>query len=331
MQLAVQSVSALFPANRSLVMASLSGAFQAASGIYLLFEVLHGAGGISRSALLLIHAAIAFAISLSSLLTWPNVAFGLNSKVPTTAAEQPALATTAVGAPAATAATAAGAAAVAAPSTAATPRLARLPLKERGFRAQVRSTEFLLLLTYFSCNALQCQFTVGTIGVQFELKGDESALSAAGEMMVHPRSAQPESEPEPRRCNGRRDDARLLTLPLTVIRLHPRDRYGPRAARCALALANPHPRPYLHPQPLSAPHIPTQGPPSIGSASRLSSQASTRFCSVCQPSCSWTRSVRRSSRASCTHRDASGCGPPFSPSLAPPLASATMGSWRAAV
>ena len=47
-------------------------------------------------------------------------------------------------------------------------------------RGQACSGEFLLLLTYFSCNALQCQFTVGTVGVQLELKGDEGGWTVDG-------------------------------------------------------------------------------------------------------------------------------------------------------
>ena len=38
-QLSVQSVSALFPEHKSLVMASLSGAFQLSSGVWLVFEL----------------------------------------------------------------------------------------------------------------------------------------------------------------------------------------------------------------------------------------------------------------------------------------------------
>ena len=85
-------------------------------------------------------------------------------------------------------------------------KAAEVPLKERGFWGQACSTEFLLLITYFSANvrdrfpicwttvselapltpqrpaarflaavcsqALQCQFTVGTVALQLERKGD---------------------------------------------------------------------------------------------------------------------------------------------------------------
>ena len=78
-QLSVQSVSALFPRNRSLVMASLSGAFQLASGVWLIFELLHRSGA-SRRQMQLGYAAVALAISVFSLLMWPSRPFGVAAK-----------------------------------------------------------------------------------------------------------------------------------------------------------------------------------------------------------------------------------------------------------
>ena len=51
-------MTALFPKNRSLVMATLSGAFQLASGVYLVFELAHGAGA-TLPALMYGYSAVA--------------------------------------------------------------------------------------------------------------------------------------------------------------------------------------------------------------------------------------------------------------------------------
>lgn len=181
-QLAVQSVSSLFPRNKSLVMASLSGAFQAAVGLYLLFEVLH-TSGIPRLALLLTHAGVTFTLALTSLFVWPHTTYGLQRTAqPTTviANAQASAASTeaiAVDAMAPEAVSVTAAASTSAP-TMQTPKQV-VPLQQRDFRGQATSPEFLLLLAYFSINALQCQFTVSTVGLQFELKRDADAAAAA--------------------------------------------------------------------------------------------------------------------------------------------------------
>eukprot|EP00966_Prymnesium_polylepis_P151147 3491943-Prymnesium_polylepis.1 len=178
-QLSVQSVSALFPKNKSLVMASLSGAFQAASGVYLVFDVISDNTGASRLALLLAHAGIALVVAVASVLAWPNEVFGPKKQTesaskpaaaaPVTAPDVPATPTTPSNSAAATEAPAAAAApAVPASHWAAEP----LPLKQRPFRGQVLTAEFALMVCFFTVNALQCQFTVQSIGVQLEAKGD---------------------------------------------------------------------------------------------------------------------------------------------------------------
>jgi hypothetical protein len=178
----VQSVSSIFPQNRSLVMASLSGAFQAAVGLYLLFELLH-TSGVSRLALLLTHAGVAFTLALASLFIWPNTSYGLQRT-----AQPKAVITTTQSSATSTEAIAVEADAPEPATSTATSSTSTLemeavkqviPLQQRNFRGQATSPEFLLMLTYFSVNALQCQFTVSTVGLQFELKRDAEAAAAA--------------------------------------------------------------------------------------------------------------------------------------------------------
>jgi len=45
------------------------------------------------------------------------------------------------------------------------------------FREQALSPEYLLMTTFFALTVLQCQFTIGTIGRQFEIKGDSGNLT----------------------------------------------------------------------------------------------------------------------------------------------------------
>jgi hypothetical protein len=54
-------------------------------------------------------------------------------------------------------------------------------LRTRSFKAQVASMEFRLMLAWFSINMLQCQYTVGTVGLQFELKGATQKWAAIRE------------------------------------------------------------------------------------------------------------------------------------------------------
>jgi hypothetical protein len=158
-QLSLQSVSALFPRNKSLVMSSLSGAFQAASGLFLVFELLNDAVGASRQVLLVSYAGVVLGIALASLIIWPDIAFGVKrvkarwpgSALPAAAAEGTAQAV-----------------------------IPAVPLKERRIWGQASSPEFLLMLLYFTINALQCQFTVGTIGLQMENKGDADGAATRG-------------------------------------------------------------------------------------------------------------------------------------------------------
>lgn len=163
-QLAVQSVSALFPEHRSLVMASLSGAFQLAGGIFLVFELAHQ-GGAGRSALMCGHAIVTTCIAVVAAATLPSRPFGTPSSpraAPSTRVDEPVVA-------------------VVVDDTIERPKAnadvrpaAAVPLRSRSFRGQVTSAEFWLNLVLFSGNAVQCQFTVASIGTQLELKGDAS-------------------------------------------------------------------------------------------------------------------------------------------------------------
>ena len=151
-QLAVQSVSALFEENRNLVMALLSGAFQAASGLFLVFDLAHDAApaACSRRTLLLAHAGVAVLLAAAARALWPHEVYGL-SRAPDKAAAADDGDD---------------------PDGGAAAPVACVPLKERSFASQARSAEFKLVVALFSINALQCQFTVGTIGLQLEAKGD---------------------------------------------------------------------------------------------------------------------------------------------------------------
>eukprot|EP00928_Gymnodinium_smaydae_P042338 TRINITY_DN28525_c0_g2_i2.p1 TRINITY_DN28525_c0_g2~~TRINITY_DN28525_c0_g2_i2.p1 ORF type:complete len:468 (+),score=57.61 TRINITY_DN28525_c0_g2_i2:41-1444(+) len=149
MQLSLQSASALFPENRSLVMASLSGAFQAASGIFLIMETLHRLAGISRMALLLGYAVALFVAMVICSIVWPMRPFGISTKTPDSPTVD--VASTQVGAPD-----------------------GFVPLRQRSFREQASSPEYRIMLLYFSLVVLQAQFTIGTVGTQFELMGDTS-------------------------------------------------------------------------------------------------------------------------------------------------------------
>ncbi|CAK0887324.1 unnamed protein product [Prorocentrum cordatum] len=53
--------------------------------------------------------------------------------------------------------------------------LERPVLKERCFREQVLSPEYLVMVTYFALAALQAQFGLQSLGVQFQLMGIDSA------------------------------------------------------------------------------------------------------------------------------------------------------------
>eukprot|EP00448_Togula_jolla_P019723 CAMPEP_0170574580 /NCGR_PEP_ID=MMETSP0224-20130122/3377_1 /TAXON_ID=285029 /ORGANISM="Togula jolla, Strain CCCM 725" /LENGTH=447 /DNA_ID=CAMNT_0010897249 /DNA_START=24 /DNA_END=1363 /DNA_ORIENTATION=+ len=156
-QMAVQSVSALFPRNKSLVMATLSGAFQMAAGVPLIFERLHEAD-VSRETLMFIYAFIALTAAFVSAVVWPMQPFNV-PKVPGRQSSREQLDAQDPGAITSTS--------------------SKMPLCERTFREQVLSQEYLLMVAFLTLNVLQCQFTVGTIGTQFELKvdGDTSQIT----------------------------------------------------------------------------------------------------------------------------------------------------------
>jgi len=169
-QLSVQVTGALYPKNRSLAMSSMSGAYQLATGILVVFAAIHrpAAGSpagapprLSLGWLMAIYAMLCFALAVLSLCVWPDRPFGAPPRPPLTskpAEEADSESVVPEADPEAEVAVA-----VVAP---------RLPLRARSFRGQASSPEFWLLTLWFSVNALQCQFTAGTAGLQLELKGD---------------------------------------------------------------------------------------------------------------------------------------------------------------
>ena len=144
-QLSVQSVTALFPKNRSLVMATLSGAFQLASGVYLVFELAHGAGA-TLPALMYGYSAVALVAAGLSCFIWPSRPWG------------------------------AGGGGGGGGGSGGGGKPADVPLRDRDFRGQATSPEYGLLLSYFSVNALQCQFTVMTINTQLARMDDDGTM-----------------------------------------------------------------------------------------------------------------------------------------------------------
>ena len=168
-QLSVQSVAALFPRHRSTAMASLSGAYQLASIIYLLFEVMHRQG-VAVQGMLLFESGVAACTALCLLLILPDLPFGLARRRTSRGAGcQPPPQSAAVPAPPQPASSGGGGEDEPAASKHA---VCNIPLRERSFREQALSAESLLLLAYFSVCALQCQFTVASIGAQLERMGD---------------------------------------------------------------------------------------------------------------------------------------------------------------
>jgi len=146
MQLSLQSVSALFPQNRALVMSTLSGAFQAASSVFLIMDTVHRTTNTPRRTLLFVYAAFLLLATVVCILIWPAKPFGVK-KVEASGAGS-------------------GSAMHEAPAV--------VPLSKRSFRQQALSAEYLLMVFYFSLAVLQAQFLVGTVGTQFELMGDGS-------------------------------------------------------------------------------------------------------------------------------------------------------------
>mmetsp|Transcript_23947 Transcript_23947/g.80444 ORF Transcript_23947/g.80444 Transcript_23947/m.80444 type:complete len:459 (-) Transcript_23947:57-1433(-) len=152
-QLSVQNVSALFGSRRNTAMSSLSGAFQFGSVVYLLFEVANEQAGASRLSLLSAHAAVAFLIAVVALLIWPTRPFA-----PPKPREAEPPGEDAPKAPAPTPPSAPSASVSVTPPT---------------LWSQLSSSEYLLMLAFFTGNALHAQFTAGTVGQQLELKGDD--------------------------------------------------------------------------------------------------------------------------------------------------------------
>ena len=153
-------------------MASLSGAFRLQSAST--FSLRCSTPPASPASRFSHHAGVTFTLALTSLFVWPHTTYGLQRTAqPTTviANAQASAASTeaiAVDAMAPEAVSVTAAASTSAPAMQ-TPKQV-VPLQQRDFRGQATSPEFLLLLAYFSINALQCQFTVSTVGLQFELK-----------------------------------------------------------------------------------------------------------------------------------------------------------------
>lgn len=146
-QLALQSTSALFPLNRSLVMASLSGAFQLASSVFLIMETVHRLAHVSRRWLFVGYAGVLLLVSGLCLLIWPTLPFGVirrpsNQPTEVRCGEHNRKA---------------------------------LPLTERSFREQLFSPDYLVMATYFTLAVLQAQFNIQSLGVQFQLMGHDSA------------------------------------------------------------------------------------------------------------------------------------------------------------
>eukprot|EP00929_Paragymnodinium_shiwhaense_P003221 TRINITY_DN103655_c0_g1_i1.p1 TRINITY_DN103655_c0_g1~~TRINITY_DN103655_c0_g1_i1.p1 ORF type:complete len:518 (-),score=83.13 TRINITY_DN103655_c0_g1_i1:369-1871(-) len=166
MQLSLQSVSALFPKNKGLVMALLSGAFQAASGVFLLCETIQRFTDTKLSTLILIYAGLLLCMAVVSVVIWPVRPFGTKAAAP-----KKDTSSTASAAPDSSPSQDVEAAAKTLPE--------EVPLQERSYREQALSPQYLLMTTFFAFTVLQCQFTLGTIGKQFEEKGDDGSFARA--------------------------------------------------------------------------------------------------------------------------------------------------------
>ena len=169
-QLSVQSCAILFPRHRSTIIASLSGAFQLASGIFLVFNVLH-LQGMSYQSMILAQCVLAAVTALVLSLMLPDQPFG------TAEARMTGRACAALGCRGAGRGAGAGGGEdgkqVAASSAGKPAPVAMvLSLRQRSFRDQASSAEYLLMLTFFAIGVLQCQFTIASIGIQLERKGD---------------------------------------------------------------------------------------------------------------------------------------------------------------
>eukprot|EP00927_Polykrikos_kofoidii_P046942 TRINITY_DN41047_c0_g1_i1.p1 TRINITY_DN41047_c0_g1~~TRINITY_DN41047_c0_g1_i1.p1 ORF type:complete len:508 (-),score=60.93 TRINITY_DN41047_c0_g1_i1:33-1556(-) len=156
-QLALQSVTSLFPKRKSTAMASLSGAFQAASVIFMICNELHKSG-ISRQNMLLCYAAVVFVICMCSFV-WPDRPFGTAPRK-TLDVEQ----------------------AAAVPVT--TSSVRRTALKDQTFSGQLRSLEYKVLLAWFMTGSFVTQFTVGAVGAQFEQKGDDGSVTSFFTLLI---------------------------------------------------------------------------------------------------------------------------------------------------
>jgi len=159
MLLSLQSVSALFPQNRGLVMAMFSGAFQAASMVFLLFEFLHRVFDISLRMLMFGYGFGLLGAGTLCLAIWPSRPFCSNTGPNQEgAAERPCQG-------------------IVPNEPAVAPHTIALPLSQRPFTRQAMSPEYLLMVSFFACTVLHAQFTIGTIGTQFEAHGDDGTLA----------------------------------------------------------------------------------------------------------------------------------------------------------
>ena len=167
-QLSVQSVAALFPHHRSTAMACLSGAYQLATVVYLLFEVLHREG-VPFQAMILFQCGLA-ALTSVLLLLLPDRPFGIATKRgsgrlraawktwrhrPTPARQNDSRSS-----------------AEPLPTPALDTSGGGPILRQQTFWRQATSAESILLHAYFSIGMVQCQFTVASMGAQLEGKGD---------------------------------------------------------------------------------------------------------------------------------------------------------------
>merc|ERR1719265_3141995 len=79
MQMSLQSVSTLFPKRKGLVMAMLSGAFIAATGVFVIFENVHRLADLSLRTLMLIYASVLLLTAVASFIVWPMQPFGVET------------------------------------------------------------------------------------------------------------------------------------------------------------------------------------------------------------------------------------------------------------
>ncbi|KAJ1629847.1 hypothetical protein T492DRAFT_1007998 [Pavlovales sp. CCMP2436] len=146
------------------MMSLLSGAFQVGSLLFLLMEVAEASfpDSASRLVLLCTHAAIGLAVGLVGTCIWPDKPFGTGGSKPSEEQVTHGAITPGHTAPET--------------NTDLQPSPPPPPLHLASFWEQARSPEYQLVLIFFASNVLPAQFTVGTIGVQLERKGDVNGV-----------------------------------------------------------------------------------------------------------------------------------------------------------